>query len=201
MKKIMNENHGNCLEYMKRSLLVLLYQFCAIVLMLVCAIVRIMLSTTCEETTVLGGYLIKYSRFYSSFSKTINKKISSKEWVFISLVGPSESGKSHLIFDWLKLDFLKPAFDKIFYFYQHYQPHYNQMQKNKASSSKQIRNRFRVTKCTHNLVQVAEGCFTNQYIKSTSRSRISIERVVSRCNIRSLWSFTHWFNPKNSWFT
>ena len=31
----------------------------------------------------------------------------------------------------------------------------------------------------------------NQYIKSTTRSRISIERVVSRCNIRFLWSFTY----------
>ena len=35
-----------------RSLLVSLCQFFVIVLMLVCAIVRIMLSTTCEETTV-----------------------------------------------------------------------------------------------------------------------------------------------------
>ena len=35
-----------------RSILVFLCQFFVIVLMLVCAIVRIMLSTTCEETTV-----------------------------------------------------------------------------------------------------------------------------------------------------
>ena len=35
-----------------RSLLVFLSQFFLIVLMLVCAIVRIMYSTTCEETTV-----------------------------------------------------------------------------------------------------------------------------------------------------
>ena len=42
--------------------------------------------------------------------------------------------------------------------------------------------RYRVTKYTHSLVQVTEGCFTIQYIKSTTRSRISIERVVSRCN-------------------
>ena len=31
-----------------------------------------------------------------------------------------------------------------------------------------------------------EGCFTNQYIESATRSRILIERVVSRCNIRFL---------------
>ena len=45
-------------------------------------------------------------------------------------------------------------------------------------SSKQIRKRYRVTKYTHSLVQVAEGCLTNQYIKSTTRSRISIEIVT-----------------------
>ena len=61
---------------------------------------------------------------------------------------------------------------------------------------KQIGKRCRVAKYTHSLVQVAEGCFTNQYIKSTTRSRISIERVVLRCNICSVWSFTYRFNPK-----
>ena len=40
-----------------RSLLVFLCQFFVIVLMLACAIVRIMLSTTCEETTVLVAIL------------------------------------------------------------------------------------------------------------------------------------------------
>ena len=35
-----------------RSLLVFMCQFLVIVLLLACAIVRIMLSTTCEETTV-----------------------------------------------------------------------------------------------------------------------------------------------------
>ena len=43
----------------------------------------------------------------------MNKIISTKERIFISLVGPSGSGKSHLIFDW----------------YQHYQPLYSQMQR------------------------------------------------------------------------
>ena len=31
----------------------------------------------------------------------MNKIISTKERIFISLVGPSGSGKSHLIHDWL----------------------------------------------------------------------------------------------------
>ena len=54
----------------------------------------------------------------------MNKIISTKERVFISLVGPSGSGKSHLIFDWLKIGTFQPKFDKVFYFYQHYQPLY-----------------------------------------------------------------------------
>ena len=50
----------------------------------------------------------------------MKKIISTKERIFISLVGPSGSGKSHLVFDWLKIGTFQPAFDRKFYFYQHY---------------------------------------------------------------------------------
>ena len=40
----------------------------------------------------------------------MNKIISTKEQVFISLVGPSGSGKSHLIFEWLKIGTLTKCF-------------------------------------------------------------------------------------------
>ena len=46
----------------------------------------------------------------------MNKIISTNERIFISLVGSSGSGKSHLIFDWLKIGTFQPAFDKIFNF-------------------------------------------------------------------------------------
>ena len=59
----------------------------------------------------------------------MNKIISTNERIFISLVGSSGSGKSHLIFDWLKIGTFQPAFDKIFYFYQHYQTFCSQMQR------------------------------------------------------------------------
>ena len=59
----------------------------------------------------------------------MNKIILTKERVFISLVGPSGSGKLHLIFEWLKIGKFQPKFDNIFYFYQHYQPLYGQMQR------------------------------------------------------------------------
>ena len=60
----------------------------------------------------------------------MNKIISTKERVFISLVGPSGSGKSQLIHDWLVFGTFQPEFDKIYYFYQHYHSLYGLMSKN-----------------------------------------------------------------------
>lgn len=59
----------------------------------------------------------------------MNKIISTKERVFIPLIGPSGSGKSQLLFCMLKAGVFQPPFDKIFYFYQYHQPLYDQMQK------------------------------------------------------------------------
>ena len=58
----------------------------------------------------------------------MNKLISTKNRVFISLVGPSETGKSQLIYNWLKIGMFQPKFDKIDFFYQHSQPLYDVMQ-------------------------------------------------------------------------
>ena len=47
----------------------------------------------------------------------MNKIISTNEGTFfVSLIGPSGSGKSHVFFDWLTIGTFKPAFDKFFYF-------------------------------------------------------------------------------------
>ena len=59
----------------------------------------------------------------------MNKIISTKERIFISLIELSGSGKSHLYFDWLKIGNFQPTFDKIFYFYQHYHPLDSQLQR------------------------------------------------------------------------
>ena len=58
----------------------------------------------------------------------MNKLFSTKNRVFISLVGPSETGKSQLIHNWLKVGLFQPRFDKIYFFYQHSQPLYDVMQ-------------------------------------------------------------------------
>ena len=46
----------------------------------------------------------------------MNKFFCTKNRVFISLVGPSETGKSQLIHNWLKIGTFQPKFDKIYFF-------------------------------------------------------------------------------------
>ena len=58
----------------------------------------------------------------------MNKFTSTKNRVFISLVGPSETGKSQLIYNWLKLGNFQTKFDKIYFFYQYSQTLYDVMQ-------------------------------------------------------------------------
>ena len=59
----------------------------------------------------------------------MNKLIATKNRVFMSMVGPSESGKTQLIYEWLTNGTFQPKFDKIYFFYQYYQSLYDKMQK------------------------------------------------------------------------
>ena len=59
----------------------------------------------------------------------MNKLISTKNRVLVSLAGPSETEKSQLIYNWLKIGTFQPNFDKIYFFYQHSQPLYDVMRK------------------------------------------------------------------------
>ena len=55
--------------------------------------------------------------------------ISTKNRVFISFVGHSETGKSQLIYNWLKIGTFQANFDTIYFFCQHSQLLYDVMQK------------------------------------------------------------------------
>ena len=68
-------------------------------------------------------------RIHFTLTKTMSKLISTKYRVFFSLVGPSETGKLQLIYNWLKIGKFQPKFDKIYFFYQHSKPLYEVMQK------------------------------------------------------------------------
>ena len=59
----------------------------------------------------------------------MHKLISTKKWVLVSLVGPSETGKAQPIYNWLKIGTFQPKFEKIYFFYQNSQPLYDVMQK------------------------------------------------------------------------
>ena len=59
----------------------------------------------------------------------MNKLISTKNRIFVSLLGPSDSGKTYLINEWLKVGTFQTKFDKICFFYQHPQSLYDIMQK------------------------------------------------------------------------
>ena len=65
----------------------------------------------------------------------MNKLISTKNRVLMSMVGPSESGKTQLIYERLTNGTFQPKFDKIYFFYQYYQSLYDKMQKKMIASS------------------------------------------------------------------
>lgn len=58
----------------------------------------------------------------------MNKIIFTNDRMFMAVVGPSGSGKSELIYKMLKGGTFSPPFEKIYFFYQEYQPLYDQMQ-------------------------------------------------------------------------
>ena len=74
-------------------------------------------------------------RIHFTLTKIMNKLISTENRVFISLVGPSETGKSQLLCNWLKIGTFQPKSDKIHFFNQHSKRLYDVMQKKSKTSS------------------------------------------------------------------
>ena len=77
----------------------------------------------------LGWNFVQCGRIHFTSTKALNKLIFTRNQVFISLVGPSETGKTQLIYNWLKIGTFQPTFDKIYFFHQHSQPLCDVMQK------------------------------------------------------------------------
>ena len=59
----------------------------------------------------------------------MNNLICTKNCVFISLVGRTETDKSKLVYNLLNIGTFQPKFDKMYFFYHHSQPLYDVMQK------------------------------------------------------------------------
>ena len=64
-----------------------------------------------------------------TLTKVINKLVSSKNQFFISLLGPSVTGKLQLLYNWLKIATFERTFDRIYFLCQHSQLLYDVMQK------------------------------------------------------------------------
>ena len=59
----------------------------------------------------------------------MNRLFSTKNRVFVSFVGPTKTGNSLLIYNWLIFGTFQPKNDQIYFFCQHSQPLYDVMQK------------------------------------------------------------------------
>ena len=70
-----------------------------------------------------------YSWIRSSKSKVMNKVISTNDRLFMAVCGPSCCGKTELIFKMLLVGTFFPEFQIIYYFYQHYQPKFQSLEK------------------------------------------------------------------------
>ena len=69
--------------------------------------------------------------FYTFYFHQIDEQVNfyKTNRISISLVGPSNFGKTYLIHEWLKVGTFQPEFDKIYFFYQHLRPLYDAIQK------------------------------------------------------------------------
>ena len=64
----------------------------------------------------LGWKFVQCGRIRFALAKIMNKLISTRNRVFISLVGPSETGNPQPNYNWLKIGTFQPKFDKIYLF-------------------------------------------------------------------------------------
>ena len=72
---------------------------------------------------------VQCGRIHFTLMKVMDKLISIKNWVSVSLVGPSELGKLQVFYNWLKIGTIQPRFDKTYFFQQHSQLLDNVLQK------------------------------------------------------------------------
>ena len=62
----------------------------------------------------------------------MNKVIPTDNHVFLSLVDPSDSGKTTLLYKLLTLPVFQPRYQSVIFFYQHYQEAYEKLKRDVA---------------------------------------------------------------------
>ena len=111
-----------------RPLLLFLSQFFVILFIIIGCFRTIHLSKTFDELTLWVVILCSAPGYILFFTKPLNKPTFTKNGFFISLIGPSKTGKSQLNYNWLKMERFNQILTKPF-FYQHSQPVNDGMQK------------------------------------------------------------------------
>ena len=106
-----------CLEQAcSRSLSVLLSQLFVIFLNIFACIWRILLSKTCDESTVWVRILCSAAGYILPSARTWTSQFLQKNGVFISLVCPPETGKSQPIYNFPKIVIFQQNVTKITFF-------------------------------------------------------------------------------------
>ena len=62
----------------------------------------------------LGWKFVECGRILFTLTKIMKKLLSIRNLAFISLAGSAETGKSKLIYNWLKIGTFQPKFDQFF---------------------------------------------------------------------------------------
>ena len=128
-----DENHQerkswSCLgQTCSRSLIVFLSQLFVILLIIFACFCRIHISQNLWRINCLCWNFVQCGKIHFTRTKIMNKLISTKSRVFISLVGLSEIEKSQPIYNWRKIGTSQQKFDKSYFFNQHSQPLYDVM--------------------------------------------------------------------------
>ena len=161
-----------------RFLIVSLSQFFVVLVAICGSFWLIQLAKTCDESTVRVGILCSAKdTFY--LDQNCEQGNFYKNRIFISLVGPSVSGKTHLIQEWLKVETFQLKSDKICFFYQHPPTVYN------VEEKLIILNLFKVY--TLNLSNLWK-------IKVTSICSFLVTHVQKFATLRSLWTLSELAN-------
>ena len=104
-------------------------QVCFIFILLSLSISKLSFyNLSCDETAIWLSILSSAVGYMLPNSQVIimNKIISTKDRLFMSVSEPSGSGKTDLIFQMFLKGTFYPSYNKIFYFYLHDQPKYRQ---------------------------------------------------------------------------
>ena len=104
-----------------RSLIVFLSHF-LVILLIIWLILAYTLAQDFWRIYSLGRNLVQCSRIHFTFVKFMKNLFSTKNRIFIYLVGPSNSGKTYLIHECLNVGIFQLKFNKIWLFNQLPQP-------------------------------------------------------------------------------